>query len=310
MSSLAHKFKGSGFDTPEEKREYKEPDKRLQEAFERWLNHKQDIRNKAQLYDVANKYLEGIEATIEDAHALLLKYQDHSIAGLRTHFDSPSIKDAGFFASAIYNKQPEKRIVFDIDLSLWDLGYCLEQGKTLIALRNTGQGLGRGARGTIINYGDTKWEAGSGSEGLCVSYGSSQGEFGRHCYGVSVNMSERYALQMIPGTAGYLLDFAKTEKDTDWGELAENALRYEDPKSPYQDIKPFEIRNFTIEHMLTHKEKKIPELWEYLMRLKQTLEQGRDPKKAFEMVDSFGPEPAKTIKATIDDIFKRHGYEI
>jgi len=294
-SEMVYKFKGSGFNAPEEKRKYQEPDKnkKLQEAFEKWLS-KDD--GDSRLYRKANWLLRNINADIQEAHSLLIQ-----------HSDNERLTRAGIFLSAFYNKHPEKRIIFDVDVPLWDLGYCLAEGKTLVVLSDTGAGLGRGAKGTIINYGNTEWETGAASEGLYVSYGSSEGEFGRHAFGIAINMSERYALQTIQGTAGYLVDFAKTEKDTDRGKLAEDALRFLDPTSFLQDIKPFEIRNHTIEHMLTHKEKKMPELWDYLMQLKQTLEKARDYKKAFEMVDSFGPEPAKTIKTTIDDIFKRNG---
>jgi len=298
QDKLAYKFKGAGHEEPEKKREYKKPDKRLQEAFEKWLNEGHHFVVYEKWYRYAEQLLKNISANIDETHSLLLTAPDDLI------------RYAGFFVSAVYNKSPENHIIFDVSIPAAHIGHRLAKGKTLVVLSATGHDLGKSAKGTVLNYGNSDYEEGYKCEGLHINYGSSKGEFGRHAFGTVINMGKQYDLHMIPGTPGYLIDFAKTENDTDWGKLAEDALGYSDPQSPYQDMKPFEIRNYTIEHMLTHEEKKIPELWDYLMQLKQILEQGRDYKKAFEIVDSFGPEPAKTIKTTIDDIFKRNGYEI
>lgn len=173
MSQLAYKFKGAGHDEPERKREYVEPDSRLSEAFEKWaatlvFNHEKD-------YERAVELLEGIDATVEEAHSLLIKYQDHK-----------EIRQSGMFISAIYNKVPEKVIIYDLDVPVDFLAFKLN-AKTFINNGTTKNNMGIYAQGNIINNGATYDQMGAYAKGNIINNGTTGAYLGVCAKGNIIN---------------------------------------------------------------------------------------------------------------------------
>jgi len=295
--TLAYKMQPAGHEEPPKRRNYA-PNKKLEEAFETWLGSILPDENMLPLYNRAEYAVQNIDASVEEAHALLLAYENY-----------PKVDLAGLFVSAIYNKLPEKIINFDIDLDffLTHTGYNLPLGKTLIATGKNAKWLGEYAKGTILNYSPGLLETGVWSSGLVINYAQSNDpDFTKNSAGVAINLGNIRNFN-ITGRTGYLLDFSQV----DTGDLIERKVMAEDILRDRRSNNYVERNNFIIEHMMTHEHKMIPELWEYLQQLKQLLEPGKDDyKKALAAVETLGQEPAKTIKTTINELFKRRGYDV
>jgi len=168
-SEMSYKFKGSGHEVPEEKRKYqkpstyKEPSSELKKTFEKWLESCQHSTSGFDAgYDQAKQVLNGIDAQVAEAHGLLIAYQKIK-----------NIEKAGFFVSAIYNKAPDKEIVFDLSLekSIQGLGYELAEGKTLVNTSKRVASLGEKSSGHIINLGSVEDLAKDAVKGLYINEG-------------------------------------------------------------------------------------------------------------------------------------------
>jgi len=142
MSQLAYKFKGAGHEEPERKRKYTS-DIRLQEAFSKYLDNV-IVDGVGERYILALKLTRNIKASVEEVDALLVGYQGHR-----------NFEQAGFFASAIFNSIPDKKIVFDVKLEELVDGLCYElpKGKTFVNKANVGT-IGFHSEGMIINEGE------------------------------------------------------------------------------------------------------------------------------------------------------------
>jgi len=142
MVDLAYKFKGSGFELPEERRKYTEPDKRLSEEFEKWLRKpKNDDSIKKGLAEKLKAIISDRELPQEEVHSLIVKYQDH-----------PNILETGTFLTFLYNQAKNDVIIFDVLDGIESLGRNLQKGKCLVNLMKNAQGFGNNAEGDIINY--------------------------------------------------------------------------------------------------------------------------------------------------------------
>jgi len=126
------------------KKTYSMPDRKMQLAFEGWLERvtsKKHERSWDLSFQAAVEAISDLEASIDEAHGLLIQYQDH-----------PNIDLAGFFLSAFYNQQPDNTIVYDVETTtpLDHIGYKLVEHKTLLLNAPSGNGTGSGSSGVIV----------------------------------------------------------------------------------------------------------------------------------------------------------------
>jgi len=254
---MGYRFKGSGFDAPEEKRKYEEPDKRLQEAFEKWLSlgYKRDEYK----YDAAIALTKKTKRDIGEAHSLLIRYPDKS-------------EGAGIFLSAIYNKAPERCIIYDLDLPNppMMLGYRLRKDKILVNKGTVESALGVHSQGVIINCGTAKSLAGINSDALVINYGDTYMGLGAKSKGIVINC----------GTTTNISD-------------ANIVIAVKNPDQIAN------LNKFLPEHIC----RKIPELIEYLEEIRKRTD-------TVAALKELGNNPKKTIEDRIKDILKRAGHEI
>jgi len=160
MSKLAYKFKGSGFDAPEEKRKYKQ-NRELADTFKKWLEISgRDSENYWHNYKLAIKMTKNLEISVTSLHALLVAHQDHKY-----------FEHAGIFASAVYNQVPDKEIIYDLELDLTNIGLYLSKDKTIINTGIAGGVFGHMSEGTVINKGKAGDSLGADATGLVVNMG-------------------------------------------------------------------------------------------------------------------------------------------
>jgi len=167
LEQLAYKLEPAGHEEQRPTRKYSEPDQRLKEAFEKWLknNYTHDMSD-PRWYDEALKLTAKLDCDLDAAHGLLYAYQDH-----------PKIFMAGAFISTLYNKIPDKEIVYDLQLPvpIIELGIWLSKDKIIVNKSTTVcHNFGICAMGTIINCGNAT-SLGSKSCGYVINLGSTGG---------------------------------------------------------------------------------------------------------------------------------------
>jgi len=163
LEQLAYKMQPAGHEKPQDRRKYDKPNRKLAEAFEKWL--KSSATTPAKYYKRALAYTKGIEASVEEAHALLWTRQDH-----------PRIHEAGFFLSAVYNRSNNEEIIFDMNLvtAVNFLAYQLQKNKTFInCADSTGMYCGFHSKGKLINYGKAGIDFGGLNASQVLNYGYS-----------------------------------------------------------------------------------------------------------------------------------------
>jgi len=181
--ALAYKLEPAGHEE-RPKRKYTTPSRKLVNAFEKWLDSSQNDEEwlPDRTYRRAEETLKGIDASIDEAHSLVMKNQDH-----------PSITKAGYFLSCIYNKSPEKQIVYDLPVPLEGIGYRLPKNKSLVNKTHGSYNLGLQSAGVTLNYADYDCESSYNafnSSGIFVNYGKNKGELGRNSQGYVINCGE------------------------------------------------------------------------------------------------------------------------
>lgn len=169
LEQMAYKIQPAGHDEQQPKRKYETPNK-LKEAYEKWLtlnnyaNHDEVSDNQKKCFDNALELTKKLEFRLSDVNALLLEYIDD----LKPHL-------TGLFASALYQRIPEKEIIFDLQIeqALDFVGFALPKDKTLISKIRTGEDLGTCAAGTIINtsFSGLSLGLGQSSTGIIINYG-------------------------------------------------------------------------------------------------------------------------------------------
>lgn len=195
LEQMAYKMQPAGHEEQQPKRKYTAPDKRLAEAFDKW---KSEPTKPLNYYKRALNYTKGIEASVEEAHALLYARQD-----------DPKIYDSGIFISAIYNKSGAKEIIFDMDLetNVNFLAYNLRKDKTFINCSDSvGLHCGKISKGTLINYGRLSLVGfGSNSTGKILNYGYAS-MMGSHS-NFAINLGECGSINY----GGFVLNFGETD---------------------------------------------------------------------------------------------------
>jgi len=272
-----------------------EPDLKLRSAFDKYLSMAKPIDARL-IYDqmcrddlraLASDSLEGLQASVEEAHSLLL----------RRGLSSEERSHAGFFLSLIYEKSNVNEIVYDLDVEVHNLAYCLPENKAFI---NKGQGFqysGTKSKGIVVNYvkPGTFLTAGFAADGPVITYGAR------------------------PSTGYWIGDFDEGEDfvdsvslDVSLDEVLCIKGSYDDPKmSDVLSIKKNRYSELPSLILNEDQIRKIPELHDYVSNLKSRFEQGRnDYRVAVETVRGLGPKPNEKIKQDIDDILRRAGRDV
>lgn len=319
--ALAYTLKPAGYDAPAEKRIYPEPDCSLAKAYETWLKlmNREYASGTAHLhYAYAIKLTKGLRTSVDEAHSLLVRYQDH-----------PFAEHAGLFVSALYNHHiPDKEIVFDLNLEKptdW-LGYKLRKDKVFVNKGKTGTLLGTEARGIIINCGEAGRDMGwwsncslinYGEVGRCVGWGCGARIYDNSYSPIIVNCGK--ACHDFGGnTSVPILNFGEAHSIGDAahglvansGKVSHRSYRDADgciiTQSPVKMSTKFEGKLIGLEDC-----KQMPELVAYLDSLKQKFETGRnDYRTALAALDGLGPLPGNKIESDVKTILKRAGYEV
>ncbi|MBI4182184.1 MAG: hypothetical protein HY520_04430 [Candidatus Aenigmarchaeota archaeon] len=189
--SAAYRFPPAGHEPPRRRARHREPDSKLARIFEQWLDGQTDFLSdyyktrgieKGQYLDILKTMGELSSTTsIEEAHSLLLRFQDH-----------PNVRAAGLFLSAIYNRGPATDIVFDLDLenSPLMMGYGLPRSK--IFINRTAIGTYESSSGGLfINYGKTNisWGHDTFKKTMMVNYGETS-DFLSSLQGLLINLGQ------------------------------------------------------------------------------------------------------------------------
>jgi len=280
LETMAYKMQPAGHEEPAPKRNYGKSDKRLCTAFEKWLQQHGKIVMAD--YNLAVKLTEGIMPSLDEIHSLLIRYQDNDII------------DAGDFISAMYNKIPEKIIVFDVKQPLRFLGNNLRKDKTVINYGTLEEGFCE-AKGTVINYGHI-------------------GGIFSDCPVINYNKIERIDADRIGpiinlGTIERLMQHSANGPFINLG-VCNMYVQGEENEilRTFYKLKLVR-RNKGPEIILTEDEyNKYPDLMNYFSELKVSFEKGRnDHNAAITAFKEFGEEPAKHIQK---EILRRLGHNV
>jgi len=197
LEALAYKMQPAGHDKPAPRRSYPEPDRRLADALEVWLERAATEEfynnNQSYWYHEALRLTMDLECDLDAAHGLLYNYQDHK-----------EILGAGPFISTLYNKIPDTEIVYDLQLPVRDLGLWLSKNKILVNKSTVGSGFGNCAMGTIINCGKAEGNLGCSSLGYVINLGPAESGLGSNSKGPVINDGERSDFAWEKGEGLYI----------------------------------------------------------------------------------------------------------
>lgn len=334
MSEPVYKMQPAGHDAPAPKRKYPEPDRRLAQTFETWLSRMSPLWVPiAQLryelldqhYEAAVNLTANLQVSQAEAHSLLIKYQEHRL-----------IECAGVFISAIYNKLPDKEIVFDLILekSPKYLGHRLALGKSLINRGKLDEKAGHKSSSPVVNYGVVADNFGDSANAPVLNYGHcgdfmgsfalaaiNFGECGRNMGDVTLNLVNLGECGVYSGHAnGPALNFSKAgrkslfrvnwsdeENELKWGEDFVAALH---PHRKSDSVRPHEKFDCLLldSRILRRSDvERLPELREYLDWLKAQFEKGRtDYKLAIKALEEVNT--CDKIQKNIEEILQRANY--
>jgi hypothetical protein len=275
-------------------RMYAEPDRRLLDSFERWMVEA-DLHHENEAYLKGEELTQNLTCTVDEAHALLIKFQDHKRIYL-----------AGTFISVLYNKMPCKEIVCDLPLKIDHLGYCLPSDKILLNYGCLGSYAGRGSSGCLVNFGVVDGDFGRNSTGLIVNYGASE-NIGSHVYGTVLNFSDRRMDAW--SSRGIFIDAASERSSQNISEL--NIIVHDPSNAKYLcDAEGFNSQ--IIGKKINEAEcKKIPELFNYVQSLRVKFEAGKaNYSEVVAAIRELGDCPDKKIRQDIEEILRRAGKDV
>lgn len=305
--TLAYKMQPAGHDAPQPKRKYSQPDKKLELVLEKFLSRIDKV-DESKKYKLAKDLLKNVEASVDEMHSLIVKYQDHR-----------DVRRIGDFVSVVYNKSPEKIIVYDFDIPIDFLAGRLSKDKIFINRGSVGFSVGHDALGALVNQNLTYSNFGIYASGPIINYGLAGNPMGDRSCGLLLNLGEAdIQLGGLGGTnsgvlinMGKLLDLGVYSQGLVINQGKCNVLRLLVPGGPILLLR--KIPTVTVQKdRLTLQPaecKKIPELVNYLNNLKQKFAQGKsDYHKILPVLDELGPEPHIKIKNDIEGILSRAGY--
>jgi len=294
LEQMTYKMQPAGHEAPQPRRKYSEPDRRISELFEAWLMGRLSAKSPLAEYEAVTEGIMQLQKTgwqpsINEAHALLLKYQDH-----------PNLDHMGVFISAIYKLQSEEYIVFDVDLNKKPiaLGFYLDRNKTLIACSPTAYDLGFFSSGTILNYSTPGPNI--GGHGLFVNYGRMDGFNGNSQSATFVNLGTND----VRATQGdfYEIDYTNCEsiKQSCLEEATYERLLWDDKLLGRNRM--LIKNNLILDHLKKDTKKTMPELADYLRKLKELLEPGKnDYKEAIKILENCKQNFGKTLRIKISE---------
>jgi len=311
LEQMAYKMQPAGHEARNSKRKYSKSSSKLARAFEKWLHlYKAGFPSQAGL---ASSLLKKIEPDIQEAHALIMQYQDH-----------PNIHEAGRFLSEIYNRSKNQVIIYDLDtdIPVNCVGLRLDERKILINTGRAGEYFGFQA-GTIINYGETGTAPAAHAKKF-VNYGKTRLYAAAHNV-IVANLGtiiKSVVDSKFGNGAGCILDFSS--KVCTYGKAApggifisvKDDLEYDDnAHSDYEESGGESIVvatancGFTVPPFARAKvflwpvENKAPQLMPYLRSLRESFEKGRnDYSAALAALETLGPNPMAKVKSDIEGI--------
>jgi len=268
LERMSYKFKGAGHEEPEGKRKYEKPSAPLRKVFEKFLEMQPNDHDEA--YKMARYLTRKLKIDLHEAQFLLHDCPERTKAGGATW--------SGIFISAIYNRHPEKYIVFDFDAENppVKLGFKLSRDRVLINRGTVDSFLGLRADGLIINCGEASGLIGFNSKATVINYGSAGMGLGNKNEGLVINCGEAESI----------------------GTGISTVLAVKHPDN-YSDI------GSKGKTLLEEQCAKMPELIEFLNTFKKKLD-----KDHIAALKELGNNPKKTIEDKIKEILKRNGYEI
>jgi len=294
LEAMAYKLQPAGHEEPPQQRKYTEPDRKLKEAFEKWMKGKWWDREEG--YEIARSSLEGLEPSVEEAHALLLDRQDS--------MDQYKWQFSGCFISAVYNASPEKIVIHDFEVENPPeyVGFKLSKEKCLVNRAKAGGCMGFEAEGTLINYGETEDCFAFAAKGPVINYGKvnhpSEEEQKNYKRGSGMGHD----------ATGLILNLGKTGVATGYGNksvvlnLGDAYYQVGDKATGIVvDIQRNENLEYTERAKLVVKPRDYKgAMKNYLDNLCMTFEPGRtDHNAAIKALEELGPEPEKTIELDI-----------
>jgi len=275
-SEMGYKFKGAGHEEPEGKRKYEKPqDGPLHKAVVEYLNAAKKAKSPRDfktMTPIAEEKIGDIPVSIEEAHALVLQYQEH-----------PAIEFIGYFLSIVYNRAPDKIISYDFEMdNMAGVGHGLSEGKTL------------------LNHGSCKY-LGDDAKGLVINY-NKFGTSGQKALGAFINCGKEINYPYVGAYSGCLIDFNEKSRNVGYGHQGilivakRSCLAKDDTFHSLRDAKPI-----VLEHC------KITELNEYIKDLRKIVEIGRTNPAGLEAeLKKFGATPGIRIKEDIESIIWRY----
>lgn len=262
-------------------------------AFDKYLSMAQpndarliyDQRCRDDLYMLASSLLKDLQVSPEDAHELLRQRE----------FSADEKDHAGFFVSAVYNKSDISDIVYDLDVEIHNLAYCLPENKSFVNKGNGFQYSGTKAKGIVVNYvkQGTFLTAGFAADGPVITYGAQ------------------------PSTGYWVGDFDENDEsfvdsvslDVSLDKILCIKGSYDVPKiSDVLSIKKNKYSELPDLILNEDEIRKIPELHNYVSNLKSRFEQGKNDYRAvLETVRGLGPKPNEKLRQDIEAILQGAG---
>jgi hypothetical protein len=265
-------------------------------AFDKYLSMAQpndarliyDQRCRDDLYMLASSLLKDLQVSPEDAHELLRQRE----------FSADEKDHAGFFVSAVYNKSDISDIVYDLDVEIHNLAYCLPENKSFVNKGNGFQYSGTKAKGIVVNYvkQGTFLTAGFAADGPVITYGAQ------------------------PSTGYWVGDFDENDEsfvdsvslDVSLDKILCIKGSYDVPKiSDVLSIKKNKYSELPDLILNEDEIRKIPELHNYVSNLKSRFEQGKNDYRAvLETVRGLGPKPNEKLRQDIEAILQGAGKNV
>jgi len=286
LEQMAYKLEPAGHEEQPSKRKYVEPERKLATAFEAWLswltkelepilNGEQLALNFEEWYKKAESMLGDSKPSPAEANLLPLFYEGHKW-----------VEHAGIFISAVYNRSPDKLIIFDIELEkgIRELGYKLSNNKTLINTAKLADDFGIEAEGAIINCGLAGIGFGARSSGVAINLGlTADYTFAYMASGIIINC----------GTVGF--NFRPEWAQIGW--YATGTII----TTQHLPINMLNAKDATVIQPINLE--KMPTLSKYVKELKEIWD-GKNTSYNC-ILDDWGPEPAKKIQQDIEEILER-----
>jgi len=276
LELMTYKMRPAGHEEPAPKRKYSKPDKRLHDAYVKFVRKFDDPSpiivltdtRYNEIYDEACRLVRDLKPTIDEICSLIL-----------SNIDDPALPQSGLFISALYNKAKEKEFVYALDIPIHSMAAKLPKNKVFVNRGNLGHHAARDSEGTFINLGTTRSYMGRANQGIILNYGTTDFHSAMDSQGLI------FHFEHIPNSFG-------------WPFRGGFTVKY--------DTKDLLYEKYGARHISQKYHPPIKELWEYLKNLEEKLKPGKDDyKQALKVLTEFGDDPQKKIMQDITDFLHR-----